>query len=379
MIANIRDTKALSEISPGALSAYARTSGWTKTGTYGDHSDIYTAEGLPEILLPRHQSLGDYASVVSRLLEIFAKAAELDELALYRDLVTADRDVIRVRTAEGDDGSVTASDGIRLIHGARDLLLAAACSVQHPQRFYRAGANKEANIYMEHVRLGQTEQASFVVTLLSPVVPPPIQHALIDDAAPDDDPFERQITRRLAGALAATREATERTVGGEADAFANAVQRGVSANLCEALVEIVEPFPWLNVSITWARTRPVKVVRDVIRFSASDVPVLREAARSFREREPRSDVDIFGIVRALTREEAEMDGTVTLLASIDGRNESVKAVLRQSDYEQAILAHKEKAPVVLRGDLERIGQRWRLLNPVITDVLRENDAAEDGQ
>ncbi len=379
MIANIRDTKALSEISPGALSAYARTSGWTKTGTYGDHSDIYTAEGLPEILLPRHQSLGDYASVVSRLLEIFAKAAELDELALYRDLVTADRDVIRVRAAEGYDGSVTASDGIRLIHGARDLLLAAACSVQHPQRFYRAGANKEANIYMEHVRLGQTEQASFAVTLLSPIVPPPIQHALIDDAALDDDPFERQITRRLAGALAATREATERTVGGEADAFANAVQRGVSANLCEALVEVVEPFPWLNVSITWARTRPVKVVRDVIRFSASDVPVLREAARSFREREPRPDVDIFGIVRALTREEAEMDGTVTLLASIDGRNESVKAVLRQSDYEQAILAHKEKAPVVLRGDLERIGQRWRLLNPVITDVLRENDGAEEGQ
>ena len=379
MIANIRDRKALSEISPGALSAYARTSGWTKTGTYGDHSDVYTAEGLPEILLPRHQSLGDYASVVSRLLEIFAKEAELDELALYRDLVTADRDVIRVRAVEGEDGSVTASDGIRLIHGARDMLLAAACSVQHPQRVYRAGANKEANTYLEHVRLGQTEQGSFVVTLLSPVVPPPIQHALIDEVASDDDPFERQITKRLAGALAATREATELTIGGEADAFAKSVQLGVSANLCEALIEGIEPFPSLNVSVTWARTRPVKVIRNVVRFSGSDVPVLREAARSFRDREPRPDVEIFGIVRTLTRDEAEVDGTVTLLAFIGGRNQSVKAVLRQSDYEQAILAHKEKAPVVLRGDLERIGQRWRLLNPIISDVIRENDGAEDGQ
>lgn len=379
MIANILDRKALSEISPGALSAYARTSGWTKTGTYGDHSDVYTAKRLPEILLPRHESLGDYASVVSRLLEIFAKAAELDELALYRDLVTADRDVIRVRAAEGEDGSVTASDDIRLIHGARDMLLAAACSVQNPQRVYRAGANREANTYLEHVRLGQTEQGSFVVTLLSPVVPPPIQQALIEEVVSDDDPFERRITKRLVGALAATREATERTVGGEFDAFAKTVQLGVSANLCEALVEVIEPFRSLSVSVTWARTRPVKVVRNVVRFSGPDVPVLREAARSFRDREPRPDVDIFGIVRVLTREETDVDGTVTLLAFIDGRNQSVKAVLKQSDYEKAILAHKEKAPVVMRGDLERIGQRWRLLNPVISDVIRENDEAEDEQ
>ncbi len=379
MIANIRDRKALSEISPGALSAYARSFGWTKTGTYGDHSDVYTAEGLPEILLPRHQSLGDYASVVSRLLEIFAKAAELDELALYRDLVTADRDVIRVRASEGEDGSVTASDGVRLMHGARDMLLAAACSVQNPQRVYRAGANKEANTYLEQVRLGQTEQGSFVVTLLSPVVPPVIQHALIDEVALDDDPFERQITKRLASALAATREAAERTVGGEADAFARAVELGVSANLCEALVEVIDPFPFLNVSVTWARTRPVSVARNVVRFSGSDVPVLREAARSFRDREPRPDVDIFGIVRTLARDEAEVDGTVTLLAFIEGRNQSVKTVLRQSDYERAILAHKEKAPVIIKGDLERIGQRWHLLNPVIADVIRENDVVEDGQ
>ena len=122
----------------------------------------------------------------------------------------------------------------------------------------------------------------------------------------------------------------------------------------------------------------MKVVRNVVHFSGSDVPVLREAARSFRDCEPRPDVNLFGIIRTLTREEAEADGTVTLLAFVDGRNQSVKAVLRQSDYEQAILAHKEKAPVVLTGDLERIGQRWRLLNPVISDVIRESDGAEDG-
>ena len=83
-------------------------------------------------------------------------------------------------------------------------------------------------------------------------------------------------------------------------------------------------------------------------------------------------------MRILKRDKAETDGTVTLLTSIEGQNQSVKAVLKQSDYERAVSAHKEKAPVVMKGDLERLGQRWRLLNPSIADVIRE-DAPNDSE
>ena len=379
MRASIRDKKALSEVSPGSLSAYARTSGWSKTDDiYGDHSDVYAAAELPEIILPRHQRLGDYASVVSRLIEIFARVAETDELTLYRDLVTADRDVIRIRSAESNDGSVAASDGINLIRGAHDMLLAAACSLRNPQPLYRAGANREASDYLRRVRLGQTEHGSFVITLLTPVVPPRIQQVLIPEWG-GDDPIERQMTKRLADALEATRDATESTVGGDANAFSKAVKYGVSANLCEALIEVILPFETLDISLTWARTRPMNRVRDVIRFAAADAPILCEAARSFRDREPRPDVSLFGVVRTLKREEAETDGTVTLRASIEGQNQSVMAVLKQTDYEQAILAHKEKTPVVMKGDLERLGQRWRLLNPSISDIIRDEGAPNESE
>ena len=59
MRVHIRDIEALKAVSPAALSAYARASGWTKTEEYGDHSDVYAADRMPEIILPRHQSLGD--------------------------------------------------------------------------------------------------------------------------------------------------------------------------------------------------------------------------------------------------------------------------------------------------------------------------------
>ena len=61
------------------------------------------------------------------------------------------------------------------------MLLSAACSLSNPQPLYRAGANKEAREYLKQVRMGQTEQGSFVITLLSPVVPPRMQLGLSSD------------------------------------------------------------------------------------------------------------------------------------------------------------------------------------------------------
>ena len=56
---------------------------------------------------------------------------------------------------------------------------------------------------------------------------------------------------------------------------------------------------------------------------------------------------------------------------------SVRADLPQSDYERAIRAHREKTPICMEGDLDRIGQRWRLLNARVVDVIRDEDPAGD--
>ena len=43
--------------------------------------------------------MGDYASMVATLIETIAEVAGQDELTVYRALVTAGRDVVRIRTA----------------------------------------------------------------------------------------------------------------------------------------------------------------------------------------------------------------------------------------------------------------------------------------
>ena len=168
----------------------------------------------------------------------------------------------------------------------------------------------------------------------------------------------------------------KKTVSGDADAFSEAVASGVSANLCEALVKLIEPFSLLDVSLVWARTHPMSTARNVVRFASHDAPILREAARSFRDREPRPDIRLFGVVQRLRRDAMDTEGTIALWTSINGQNQAVVAVLKQSDYERAIQAHETKSPLVMEGDLERTGQRWRLLNPRIADVILSEDASD---
>ena len=374
MRVSIRDRGALSAVSPAALSAYARAAGWRRHEPYREHSDVYVGESRPDIIVPRTERLGDYASVVAGLVETFAGAADQDELTVYRSLVTADRDVVRVRAAESDDGGVALEDGLHLVGGARDLVLSAACSLREPQPVYRAGANREAADLLKQMRLGQTDQGSFVVTLLTPVVPPPMA-ALFPDPDDRNAPIERRMTRRLVEAVTAARQATERAAAGEDGAFEETVASGVSANLCEALVRIIEPFPTLDVGVAWARTRPVATAGVVVRFGRADAALLREAARSLRERAPRPDVRLYGLVRRLKRGEVSSDGTISLLTKIDGQRQSVAAVLERADYELAVQAHRDRTAVVLSGDLERMGQRWRLLNPRLEDVLRDDGPA----
>jgi hypothetical protein len=376
MRVSIRDRDALRAVSPAALSAYARTAGWIRQEPYRVHSDVYVGEGLPEIIVPQTQHLGDYASVVATLIDTFASVAEQDETTVYRDLVTADRDVVRVRAIDRDhSGSLPVGAGADLVCGTRDMILAAACSLVNPRRFYRAGANREAADLLKQMRLGQTDQGSFVVTLLTPVVPPPMPAVLPD---PDDRnaPIERRMTQRLVEAVTAARQATERAAAGDDGAFEETVGSGVSANLCEALVRVIQPFPTLDVGVSWARTRPVAIRETVVRFGRADADFLREAARSLRDRAPRPDVRLNGFIRRLKRGEAGDNGTISLQARIDGQQQSVVAVLEHADYDRAVQAHKDRAPVMLAGDLERTGQRWRMLNPHVEGVIR--DERDDG-
>jgi hypothetical protein len=381
MRARIHDAEALRAISPAAVAAFARSEGWEKIAAYGAHADVYSATGRPEIIIPRTDLLADYPSVISRLISIFSQVSERDELQTYRDLVCSDRDVIRVRAVGADDdGSVSLDAGVKIVENARDMLLAAACAARSRQVIYRPGANREAVDYMRRVKLGQTEHGSFIVTLLAPVPPllPAAQLPLDADwVGLEREPMERQVTIGLTEALDASRQAAELALSGDGDAFDEAVSAGVSVNLCEAVAGLIEESgSELDISISWARTRPMLEPRRKVIFSQNDASILREAARTFRQRQPRPDVSLYGWVNKLRREQDEADGVVTFKVAVDEKIQSVRATLDQGSYEMAVEAHGAKKPVLVTGDLRRVGERWQLDNPSIRFLPDEEDSGD---
>jgi len=380
MKASITDPEALRSVTPAALVAYALSEGWTRAESFGDHSDVYQRANSPELILPGTDSRRDYPEVVSSILEILSGEEGRDELQLFRDLAGADRDVIRVRAPEADDdGSVSIDVGVELVLQARDMLLAAACAAKDPRAAYHAGKVKDAGSYMDRVRLGQTEQGSFIVTLLAPV-PPALD--LIDQGAfwpvEAEEPFDRKVTRTLAKALEASRRAAESVVRGSGmAAFQQAVGLGVNANLCDALATLIEKGNGLEVSVTWARTRPTPEKRRIVRFSESEGQIFREAASRFRTLEPRPDETLNAFVVALDRQQDAPDGKVSLKTFLDGQPVSVRATLPPEMYHRALGAHDAKQNVTVTGDLKRAGQRWVLEHPRNLQIVQDDEGPDE--
>ena len=375
------DPEVLKAITPAGLAAYLRAEGWRFLEKYGEHSDVYAITSGEEVIAPGTDALADYADVISSILVLLSDIEERRPQQIVRDLLGADRDVIRVRVPDADaDGSVRVDAGVDIIAQARNLLLSAACAAKEPRATYRAGKIKDATDYMDRVRLGQTEQGSFVVTLLAPV-PPGLNTTTQMQFWPieDDEPFDRKVTRRLADGLEAARSAAEAAVRGSGvEAFERVVSKGVSANLCEALGSLIDRGDGLDISVTWAKTRPAPEGRRTVHFQKSEAPLFKEAARLFRSMEPRIDEHLIAFVIRADRKPEEELGHATLSALLDGQQVSIRADLPQSQFSSAVTALDDKKALSITGDLKRRGQRWQLENPRDVLVLHpERDDTEE--
>jgi hypothetical protein len=373
MKAKIVDQDALGAISPQSLRAYAESEGWTSNEVFGNHSRVFSKANIGlEAIIPATKDLGDYTSVVAQLIEIFSKSENRDELQIYRDLATADRDTVRVRSPDAeDDGSIRIEAGVDLVVYARDLLLSAACSAWEPKSSYRAGRVAKADDYMSRVRLGQTEQGSFVVTLLAPV-PPTIKLQQSMFKVEENEPYERMVTHRLSTGLDGAANAIEQfNLGGDFSSFENEVQQGVSANLCEAIANLSEEESGIEISISWARTRPVTVPRWSRIFTRPEGEILKEAARMFYDSRPRLDERLIGYIHDLHSEDTSQKGRVKLKTFVDEKPVSIKMELNAADYAKAIGAHRDGKAISVLGSLVRDGRRWKLNNPTDLSLMYE--------
>src|SRR5262249_9376592 len=152
-------------VSPRALINYAASLGWKAVA---DGNGNVTAYHRPDsrthqVLIPTDEGLSDYAEMsaeaVRKLAEFENRPARevLGHLLLPADLLDF-REVSR----DAEAGTLPFEHAVRLLNGARRVLLSAAHSALVPQTYHPRLSRSEADEFLNHCRFGQTKPGSFV-------------------------------------------------------------------------------------------------------------------------------------------------------------------------------------------------------------------------
>lgn len=378
MRVNIRDVEAIRAIRPVDAALYLRSKGWTRQVIPITNASLWhygQGDDKIEALLPMDVELSDYAFRMGDLLSVIATAENRSQLQVYSDLLTVTADVIRIRIADPEfaDGSLPIEEHVQIAQKTRDLVLAAACAATERRPVWHKRKPAQAMDHVRRVRIGQSERGSYVVTLISRVTP--LLHNPNEQLLQIEDPFERQVTQTLAQSLYALNRAAENAATNqEMGAFDQAVQNGVNANLCDAVVGLwgnSEAQRNLEFTFSWSPTRPVQQeVVSKVTLSSDRFPVIREAGKQMREREPLPDFELSGPVVKLEKEEGALTGKATIFGLVEDRQARVVMELADQSYHLAITAHDSGRTIRASGTLVKEGHGYVLRNtsdPVIEE------------
>ncbi|MGB0678876.1 MAG: hypothetical protein ACPGUV_04370 [Polyangiales bacterium] len=166
---------------------------------------------------------------------------------------------------------------------------------------------------------------------------------------------------KLAQALDAAQLATRESAAIQTlDPFANRVAVGVSANLCDAMADVLEATraEVVDASFSYASSRPLlTAVPRLVTFSADTAPILREAAHSLRAEATYPETEVSGPVVKLDSEDPSQGGHVVLRALVEEHYRNVHLHLDADFYATAIQAHREHSIVQCIGERLRDGRR----------------------
>jgi hypothetical protein len=383
MKVDVRDPAMLKAVKPSEMAAYLRAMGWRREADLDGKGSLWLLAGADgeehDVTLPLRHDLADYALRMGEVVATLAAAEGRSALDVLRDVTTTTADLVRVRAPgqSSENGTLPLDQAVGFVERSRDMMLSAACAALEKRAFYAKRKPQQAMDYLRQVRLGQTEQGSYVLTILSPV--PPALKAAQAELLPAEpaEPYERQVTRTLVAALGALADAARgAAMNGDMAPFTAAIGRGVSANLCDAVAGIarVAPGQPLEVLMSWSRTRPVADgTPKRVRLGSDSIPIIEEAARHFRNTAPVEDFEVEGVVTRLDRGPSAPEGEVTIEGIVEGHMRRIAMRLGPDSYSDAVRAHDERLKVKCSGELIREGHGHRLQNPRHFAVTVEED------
>jgi len=370
--------RRLADITPDQLSAYLTLRGWSNDGSIGSLASIWhrpePQQKDVEILLPIAVDAKDFKDRLYDAVDALGAYEARSPIDVISDVLGhfADRIRVRVFHIDVEGGTIPLDDGVLLNERARDLMEAAACASLSKRRQFMGRKPEEATEYIKTLRLGQTEIGSYVVNIIAPMPPQETNQLGLPSI-----PIANLVTATLSSGLRALDSAIQTVSNsGNTVAYDEAVNNGVSANLCDALVGLsgANIRRGFEVVITPAGASAEVNPVSTFLFDRDKVERVAEAAAYYkREDYTLQDRTITGSIEKLDRPVAEQRGTVTIATVLNGQHKNVSVELDENEYQQAVDAHGRKDVVQCSGDVRVTARAARLINAHGFRVIRNGE------
>lgn len=376
-------TSHINALTPDHLKAYLMTNGWSHDGDLNYLASIWHRPEKEhhdlEVLLPLTKDLKDYRERIIDALLTIATFENLPPVEIAKAAIGQLTDLVRIRVIHHDvnGGTIPLKDGVQLNLHARELMIAAALSTQMKRRLFTGKRSPEVTAFLESLRLGQTEEGSYIVNIIAPAKPSPETKELFPTV-----PLSNIVTDNLTSSLSALEDSIERfETTNKLSSFDSAVQSGASANLCDALVGLSGSEKQRSFEITVVpspkRESTSRVITQSFVFDPERVDHIATASQYLKGNYVLKNQIISGQIKRLDRAADEEVGTIVVAATINSHEKHVALQLEPEQYQEAITAHGMKEEVRCIGDLHVSARKARLLNPSGFTVLTSGNLFND--
>lgn len=384
----VRDVEVLAQLKPEYVRAYLKSKGWSVVGQYPDGvAEVWEgtgADGNPcRATVLTDRELGDYIERTYELLGVLARCENRSQFAVFEDIERVPWDAVAVQSEHpaATDGSIPWREGMRLHESVQEMLLSGALSTMQTRPIHASARPKPVTEYASGIRMGQSSRGSYVVNALSPLripsdPPPPVQTSLFPPE-PAPSGFGRRALSMLFGALTATQRAARFAQEVKStDAFVEAVQQGVSANLLESITDATGGGEArVRVAVRWSPFEPAPSGPGIVTFEREEIALIDAAGRHFRAHYPEEGVVLEGFVVRVDRTSERFGDAIALDALVRGKIRRVGLEVSGDDYKHAIEALEQRRRICFRGTLMHKGRGYVLLTP--TEVRDPSPSESD--
>ncbi|MBU4077888.1 MAG: hypothetical protein KKI06_14505 [Euryarchaeota archaeon] len=326
-----------------------------------------------DILIPSKRELVDY----ERIVKIAIESISFFEKRSFEDVLTqvlsfGDLLKFRISTLTTKMGNIPITDGIGLYQSINDFLIYSACAELSPQKSFPR-RYKEAVSLIKSYQIGQSQYGSYIANIQCRLQRPRTRDLDLEmNSIPLEPPLGRKTIVRILNGLENVNQSVKEE---SSDPIVNHYHEGLNANMCDALVDIIEIGLGNAIDIS-ANLEPIWAIQDNIHtnfmLQPSSKGYLIEASEILKGENPEERITLKGYVFQLKRIPTEEDNTIRMLIfDEEGETKPVDVKLNDESYRLAIDAHRDSHQIQITGILKKAGRKWYLNNPENLEIFDE--------